>query len=64
MRKALICSLLVLILLLLPSIAFSETITGKVIKVVDGDTITILSSHKQKTKIRLYGIETPESGQA
>jgi micrococcal nuclease len=64
MCKALICRLLVLILLLLPSIAFSETITGKVIKVVDGDTITILNNHKQKTKIRLYGIDTPESGQA
>ncbi len=50
--------------LLLPSIAFSETITGKVVKVADGDTITILNGHKQKTKIRLYGIDTPASKQA
>jgi micrococcal nuclease len=56
--------LCVLLLPLLSSPALSQTITGRVVKVADGDTITILNSHKQKTKIRLYGIDTPESGQA
>ncbi len=51
------------LLLLLPSITLSETITGKVVKVADGDTITIINNHKQKTKIRLYGIDTPENSQ-
>jgi endonuclease YncB( thermonuclease family) len=50
-------------LLLIPSISFSSTITGKVVSVADGDTITILNSHNQQTKIRLYGIDTPEKAQ-
>ncbi len=38
-------------------------IKGKVINVADGDTVTILSGDYQKNKIRLYGIDAPESGQ-
>ncbi len=41
----------------------SQTITGKVISVADGDTITILDKNYRQTKIRLYGIDTPEKGQ-
>ncbi len=41
----------------------SQTITGKVISVADGDTITILDKKYRQTKIRLYGIGTPEKGQ-
>jgi len=36
---------------------------GKVISVSDGDTITVLNSNKEY-KIRLYGIDCPENGQA
>ncbi len=42
----------------------SFALTGKVISVADGDTITILDSSKQQHKIRLYGIDTPEKKQA
>lgn len=38
-------------------------ITGKVIKVADGDTITILDTQKAQKKIRLYGIDAPEKAQ-
>ena len=59
---------LLLLLSLFPSpfiaLSFAQTITGKVIKIADGDTITILNNHNQQTKIRLYGIDTPESKQA
>jgi micrococcal nuclease len=55
--------LLLISLLLVPTLSFSSTITGKVIKVADGDTLTILNGSK-KTKIRLYGIDCPEKGQA
>lgn len=41
----------------------SSTHTGKVIAVADGDTITVLQGKKQY-KIRLYGIDCPESSQA
>ena len=56
--------LLLVFLLLIPSISFSKTITGKTISVEDGDTITILNNQRKQTKIRLYGIDTPENGQA
>ena len=35
---------------------------AKVIKISDGDTITVLSG-KEQTKIRLYGIDAPEKKQ-
>jgi len=39
-----------------------QNIIGKVIGISDGDTITILDSNKKQHKIRLYGIDCPESG--
>lgn len=39
-------------------------IRGKVVKVIDGDTIDILTSQKQKIRIRLLDIDAPESRQA
>jgi hypothetical protein len=41
----------------------AEELIGKVIKVSDGDTITVLDSNNQKHKIRLKGIDAPESQQ-
>jgi len=38
--------------------------TGKVVNVADGDTITILTPEKSQVKVRIYGIDTPEKGQA
>jgi endonuclease YncB( thermonuclease family) len=35
-------------------------LSGKVVKVADGDTITILDADQQQHKIRLHGIDTPE----
>src|SRR5437867_690981 len=43
------------------------TLGYKVIGVSDGDTITVLCEHgnrKTASKIRLFGIDCPESGQA
>ena len=45
-------------------LSFAEELIGKVIKVSDGDTITVLDSNNQKHKIRLKGIDAPESQQA
>lgn len=42
----------------------SHALTGKEASIADGDTITILDSNKHQHKIRLYGIDTPEKGQA
>lgn len=40
-----------------------QTITGKVVAVADGDTITVLDSNKKQWKIRLEGIDAPEAKQ-
>ena len=41
----------------------TTTFTGKVIKVTDGDTIVVLTEDKKQVKIRLEGIDCPESNQ-
>jgi micrococcal nuclease len=41
----------------------SGTITGRVVKVADGDTFTLLTDSKQQLRIRLAGIDCPEKKQ-
>ncbi len=43
---------------------FSKTITGKIVGVHDGDSITLLTLGKGQHKIRLDGIDAPELSQA
>jgi len=43
---------------------FPKTLTGKVISVADGDTITLLDAQNNKERIRLAGIDAPEKKQA
>ena len=52
-----------LIFLFISLLSLAEELIGKVIKVSDGDTITVLDSNNQKHKIRLKGIDAPESQQ-
>lgn len=42
----------------------AEVITGAVVKIADGDTLTVLDSTFTEHKIRLEGIDTPERRQA
>lgn len=42
----------------------ADTIEGRVVGVSDGDTITVLDGSKTQHKIRLAGIDAPESRQA
>ncbi|MFT5729257.1 MAG: micrococcal nuclease [Desulforhopalus sp.] len=58
-RSGLICLLFLIASFPLQSYA----LTGKVVSVADGDTITILDSSNKQHKIRLYGIDTPEKKQ-
>lgn len=46
------------------SSAGAETITGKVVGVSDGDTITVLDGDRTQFKIRVAGIDAPEKAQA
>ena len=38
-------------------------LSGKVVKIADGDTLTILDAQRVKYKIRLFGIDSPEYDQ-
>ena len=59
MKVALIVSLLVMSLAL-----NAQTLQGKVVRVADGDTITILDSTNAQNKVRLNKIDAPEKSQA
>ena len=57
--------LFLIILIALYSLsAQAEIIRGKVIKIADGDTLTLLTDSNKKIKIRLAGIDTPERKQS
>ena len=49
--------------LLLSWSLFAEELAGRVVRVADGDTITILDPARTQYKIRLQGIDAPEKGQ-
>jgi endonuclease YncB( thermonuclease family) len=57
------CTLIGLILLTLYSPALAGILEGKVVKVADGDTITIMDAEGDKHRIRLDGIDAPEKDQ-
>jgi micrococcal nuclease len=52
-----------IILLFFVSPLWAEEFTGKVVSVSDGDTITVMHLGRGG-KVRLYGIDCPEKGQA
>jgi endonuclease YncB( thermonuclease family) len=56
--------LIALLLTLCCAVSHAATITGKVVAVADGDTITVLDADKVQHKIRLGGIDAPEKGRA
>ena len=47
----------------LKTVVASDTFTGKVVGVSDGDTISVMRGGKA-VKVRLYGIDCPEKKQA
>lgn len=52
--------------LIAATLAFSaqgETLSGYVVSIADGDTITVLDANNQQHKIRLSGIDAPEKAQ-
>jgi endonuclease YncB( thermonuclease family) len=59
MRIVLLLSFLFFVHVLL----HAQSYTGKVVKVADGDTFTVLLGNNQKKRIRLHGVDCPEKGQ-
>lgn len=51
------------LLLLATTPTLAATLSGKVVAVADGDTITILTPDKEQVKIRLNEIDAPEKDQ-
>lgn len=59
MRKIIVLILSFLMMMM----SFAMNIKGKVIKIADGDTITIQTLNNERIKVRLYGIDAPEKKQ-
>lgn len=56
-------SILGLALLLACNYAVGNTLTGDVVSISDGDTVTVLDNTKTQHKVRLAGIDAPEKRQ-
>ena len=54
---------LALLLFLLPLASWSAELEGRVVRIVDGDTLVLLDATNAQHKIRLAGIDCPEKGQ-
>ena len=54
---------LCLALLLATAPAFAAELTGRVVGISDGDTLTLLTDNRRQIRIRLYGIDAPEAHQ-
>lgn len=59
-----IARLLLLAGLVASSLCFGNTLTGQIVSVADGDTVTLLTDQHQQVKIRLNAIDAPEKAQA
>lgn len=54
--------LLVLLFLVLP--ARAQTLTGRVVGVTDGDTLTVLTPANRRISVRVFGVDAPDLRQA
>ena len=50
-------------LFLVSTSCIAETLEGKVVRIVDGDTLVVLDRINAQHRVRLAGIDTPERGQ-
>lgn len=57
-------ALLFAVLLALAGNARAETLSGRVVRIIDGDTLVLLIAGNVQERVRLTGIDCPERGQA
>lgn len=55
--------ILISVVLLFSTPVWSDSLSGRVVGVSDGDSITVLDASLMQHKIRLAGIDAPEKGQ-
>ena len=55
--------LILLITAFIASVCHGEIMEGRVVRIVDGDTLVVLDADKIQHRVRLTGIDTPERGQ-
>lgn len=60
LRSSLVLFFLYLLFL---SLAHADRLSGKVVRVLDGDTVEVLDANRRTQRVRLAGIDAPESGQ-
>ena len=53
-----------LCLVLIGAPARADWVTGRVVTITDGDTLTVLTAQRQQHRVRLSGIDAPERRQA
>jgi endonuclease YncB( thermonuclease family) len=61
--RSLISNVVAIAFAVLTSAAQADILTGRVVGIADGDTLTVLDASKTQHKIRLSGIDSPEKGQ-
>jgi len=61
--KASACFPVLCLLILWTNAVLAENLSGMVVKIADGDTLTLLVAGNRQVKIRLAEIDTPESHQ-
>lgn len=54
---------LLTVIILLTGFQDARQFTAKVVRIIDGDTIVVLNNSNEQIKVRLEGIDCPESGQ-
>jgi len=55
--------LLLLLLYILPLLVSAGTLEGRVVRIIDGETLVLLDANNTQHRVRLSGIDTPERGQ-
>lgn len=62
--RLLLLLIFVIIAIFFNSFSDEKVIVGKVVKVIDGDTIEILDKNNKNYRVRFFGMDAPESKQA
>ena len=45
-------------------VSHAQVLQGKVVRIADGDSFTLLTEGKMQVRVRMHGIDAPENGQA